>query len=123
MLFARRTPSTKPRRHRIAFEAQATTRDGAGQQQLQWTQVGAPAWAEIGENGVATRSASSREQMAAGAERASATYVVTLRYRAGITAAMRVRFGTRYFNILAVRNLAQRNQWLELECEEGLTDG
>lgn len=48
------------------------------------------------------------------------THRITMRYRAGITAKMRVKFGARLFNIRAVIDPEERNRFLELMCEEGV---
>lgn len=51
------------------------------------------------------------------------SHKVRIRYRDGVTAAMRVKFGTRYFDIKAVLNWAERNRELLLLCEEGANEG
>lgn len=43
---------------------------------------------------------------------------ITLRYRKDVTPRMRFRSGGRIFDILAVRNIDERGQWLVCECEE-----
>ncbi len=45
---------------------------------------------------------------------------IVIRHRPGITPAMRVRFGSRVFNIRAAINREERNRFLELLCEEGV---
>jgi head-tail adaptor len=44
--------------------------------------------------------------------------MVTMRYLAGITAQMRVLYGSRTFQIISVLNVDQRNRVLVLYCEE-----
>jgi len=51
------------------------------------------------------------------------SHKVRIRYRSGITAAMRVLFGTRVFDIKAVLNWGERNRELLLLCEEGQNNG
>lgn len=51
---------------------------------------------------------------------ARVTHKVTLRYFPGITAAMRVNFGGRLFNIRDVRVLREVRHVMELMCEEGV---
>jgi SPP1 family predicted phage head-tail adaptor len=46
------------------------------------------------------------------------THAVALRYRPGVTPAMRFRKGARVFHILAVINVDERNRWLKCLCEE-----
>lgn len=48
------------------------------------------------------------------------THRITIRYRAGITAKMRVKFGTRVMNIRAVLNWKEENRWLDIMAEEGV---
>lgn len=43
---------------------------------------------------------------------------IIIRYMAGVTSAMRVKFGSRYFGIESVINENERNQMLELTCKE-----
>lgn len=42
----------------------------------------------------------------------------TIRYTNGITSKMRIKFGTRLFNIRAVVNIDEKNELLELTAEE-----
>lgn len=51
--------------------------------------------------------------------KARITHEVVMRYRAGVTADMRVKFGTRYMNIHQVKNIEERNRWYVLMVEEG----
>lgn len=99
-------------RHRVTIQREARTADGAGGYTLDWSDV-ATVWARI--------------EPRKGAERLRAMQVqdtvnhrVTIRYRAGVTAAMRLVFGTRVFDIRAVINPDERDRWLELMCEEGV---
>lgn len=50
----------------------------------------------------------------------SLTHKVTMRWRGGVKAAMRLKWGTRLFNIREVRNIDERNHVLELRCDEGV---
>ena len=45
---------------------------------------------------------------------------IVIRHRTGITAAMRVVFGARAFNIRAVIDPGERGRFLELLCDEGV---
>jgi SPP1 family predicted phage head-tail adaptor len=47
---------------------------------------------------------------------------VTIRYRPGVTSAMRVRYQGRKFNILTVLDVEMAHVALELTCAEGLVD-
>lgn len=46
------------------------------------------------------------------------THKATIRYRSDITAAMRISFGGRTFEILAVMDPEERHEILELLCKE-----
>lgn len=51
------------------------------------------------------------------------SHKIRVRYRAGVTAAMRVVYASRYFDIKAVLNWGERNKELLLLCEEGANNG
>jgi len=51
------------------------------------------------------------------------SHKIKVRYRAGITEAMRVVYASRYFDIKAVINWGERNRELLLLCEEGANNG
>jgi SPP1 family predicted phage head-tail adaptor len=63
------------------------------------------------------------ERSGAGAMIAQATHTVNLRYYPGIMAKMRVHFQGRFFDILNVNNIDERNRELELSCREGRSHG
>lgn len=44
-------------------------------------------------------------------------YVITIRYEPSITTAWRVMWRDQYLDIVGVKNLDQRDTWLELLCE------
>ncbi len=50
----------------------------------------------------------------------SVTHKVTMRYKAGVIAKMRIKFGTRIFNIRRVINVEERNRFYEILAEEGV---
>lgn len=62
------------------------------------------------------------ERFLAAQRQASTTHRVVTRYVPGVTAAMRVKFGDRYFAIKEILNPQERNRELHLMCEEGLQD-
>lgn len=47
------------------------------------------------------------------------THKVIVRFLNGVTSDMRVKFGERVLQIRAIRDLEERNRFLELICEEG----
>jgi SPP1 family predicted phage head-tail adaptor len=50
------------------------------------------------------------------------SHSVTMRYKSDVTAAMRLRYRERVFNIRAVINIDEADQWLKLLCDEGGND-
>jgi SPP1 family predicted phage head-tail adaptor len=72
---------------------------------------GANVWADIDES-------PGKESLQAAQVNAKRPVMVTMRYLAGITAQMRVLYGSRTFQIIGPLNLDQRNRTLVLYCEE-----
>lgn len=44
-------------------------------------------------------------------------YTVTIRYQPWITTTYRIMFKDQYLDIVGVRNIEERNVWLEMTCE------
>ena len=59
-----------------------------------------------------------REFYAAQKLNAEVTAVFKLRYIEGITNLMRVKYGSRYFQIFFVNNVDEKNEFLLLSCKE-----
>ena len=56
--------------------------------------------------------------IAAGDQRSDRVqYVVTVRYQPGVTTAYRVMWRDLYLDVVAVRNMDERDTWIELTCE------
>lgn len=101
----------------IDIQQRSTSQDDAGQQVRTWTTFVAGVYARI-------RPLSSRELLNAAAVQNEATHEVEIRYIEGVTGAMRVKFGTRYFQIVGQpRDIEERNRKLVLMCSEGVNDG
>lgn len=97
-------------RSRAALESRTDTPDGAGGGTPQWTTL-AMLWVNVApQRAVATYPADGQRQMV--------THVITLRYRTGITNAMRFRIGARLFDINAVHDPDERRIRLACACEE-----
>lgn len=106
-------------RHRIKFQAKTGTPvpDGYGGSTIPWVDFATKIPAAI-------EPLSGRELLAAQAVQNETSHKVTLRYQPGITAAMRVVFGSRVFAITAPPlNKDERNRELTLLCSEGLSQG
>ncbi|MDB5992403.1 MAG: head-tail adaptor protein [Herbaspirillum sp.] len=71
----------------------------------------------------AIRPLSSRELVAAQAVQSETSHEITIRYRPGITAAMRAVYNGRYFNFSRPLNTEERNIELVIPATEGLNDG
>lgn len=106
-------------RHKINIERPGTAEDSTG------ATVASPytvflnnIWADV-----SPAPMSGREQVAGQQTKNPITHEVRVRYRAGITSAMRVVFDGRYFNIMAIVDKEERNVELTLMCEEGKASG
>lgn len=103
-------------RHRVTLQQEIQTADGAGGYVRSWQDV-ADLWAEI--NSITAKSYG-QERFFAGKIQAEITHKITIRYRAGVTADMRLLFGSSIFNIRSVLNKDENNETLELLVEEGV---
>lgn len=102
-------------RKRLIIQKRSTTQDSYGQPLTSWTDV-AIVWGEV----VPT---SGNENQSADALQSSENFIVTIRYRAGITAKMRIKYGNRLFDIQSVLDENERHRTINLSCVEGLSDG
>lgn len=100
----------------IDIEVRSTTQDAAGQPQDVWTPFKSGTYARM-------RPLSGRELVAAQAVQNEVTHEITIRYADGVLPNMRVKYGARYFNILAVRDIEEGHRAMVLTCAEGLSDG
>lgn len=102
--------STGTLRHRVDIEAPVRAGDGGGGSIVTWTHV-AQVWAAIVPRG-------GGETVSADRVAGSATHDVWMRYRAGVTPEMRLRWGVREFDIRSVTGVDERRRWLRLLVEE-----
>ena len=100
---------------RATIQQRSTGKDTFGQQSMTWTDY-LPVWAYI-------EPMTGRELIAAQAQQSEVTHQVVIRYRAGITAAMRLVYEGRIFDILSVVDTDTQHRRLVLQCAEGLTAG
>lgn len=110
----RQQDMTSRLRHRITLQQPEMTVETGGQYAVQWQDV-ATVWAEVVplENRLMTAEIVLDAQLTA-----RVSHSITLRYRAGVTADMRVAFNGRHFNIRSVVNVGERNRLLRLLAEE-----
>lgn len=94
---------------RVTLQAPGTTQDELGQPIPGWTDV-ATLWADI-------RMKSGLESIKAGAPVSVVQASIRVRYRAGITAGMRVVLNLQAFNIVAVLPDVGGREYVDLVCE------
>ncbi|MGB9154208.1 MAG: phage head closure protein [Alphaproteobacteria bacterium] len=100
-------------RKQVAIQAEQQTPDGAGGYALGWTTL-ATVWADIS-------SVTGTKPYIDGHLEGHVTHSITMRWRSDITVTsdMRILYGTRSFNIHAVMNQDENNQYLTVLVEEG----
>ena len=94
----------------VQIEHSTVTSDGEGGESVTWSTY-LETWASI-------RQLRGREFYAAAQTQAEYTTEIVIRYQAGIDPKMRVRFGTRIFDIHAVQNEWERDRKIILMCSE-----
>ena len=97
-------------RHRVELHSFTSVADGMGGTTDSWTlvdKVRAAIWP-----------VSAKEQMRADAPTMTITHRVRIRYYADLTPAWRIMFGTRYFSIVSLININEKNEVLDLLCKE-----
>ncbi len=99
-------------RQRIRIEQPVLSDDGLGGHARSWEEV-TTVWAHI-------HPVSRRERLVDGQLSSVVTHRIVIRYRSGITAAMRVLFGNRVFTIRAVIQPEHRKTTLEILAAEGV---
>ena len=93
-------------RHRIVIQESTEVSDGMGSFTTTWSDT-LEAWAAIWP-------LSSKESLDAMKLELQVTHKIRIRYRSGITAKNRIKFGTRYFNIISLINYEERNKQLDM---------
>ena len=81
------------------------------------------AWTDVKTVWAAIEPLRGRELLAAQQIASEVSGTITIRYRAGVTAGMRVKFGTRLYDILAPVDPMERHEKLILYVREGPNDG
>lgn len=97
-------------RHIISFEKISEIQNEYGEVKKDWT--------TIFTTRASIRPISGREFYQAETVNSEVTHKVNLRYREGIKADMRIKFGERVFEIISVINFEERNIELQLLCKE-----
>jgi len=96
-------------RHRIAIQTETSTPDGLGGFTLSWSDI--PGMSAVP---AAIWPLSAKESLDAMKLELTVTHKIRIRYRSGITAKNRIKFGTRIFNIISLINSDERNKMLDL---------
>jgi len=102
-------------RHRVTIQDRAATRDAYGQPVPGWADV-ATVWADI-------RFLKGIEVARSAAPVSVATCSIRIRFRAGMTAGMRIVEGATHYNIKAILPDATGARYLDCVCETGANDG
>lgn len=100
-------------RHTIELQSYTSTPDGMGGETASWSTeatVRAAIWP-----------VSVNEQLRAAAPTAVGTHKIRIRYYSGLSAAWRVKFGTRYFSIVSVVDANEKHEQIDLLCREVLS--
>ena len=97
-------------RHRLTLEEAQRVSDGGGG----FTET----WVEVAIVSAGLRPSGGSESVDSGRLAGRVSHEIVLRYRAGVTPAMRFRMGTRVFHILAAIDEGERQRWLRCLCEE-----
>ena len=109
-------------RHLLTLQHEVQTSDSAGGYSKSWADV-ASLWAEIvvmgGTSSVLSK-LSGKKYLFAGQIESEITHRILLRYRDGVTSAMRLVFENRVFNIRYVVDSDETRNTLELLVQEGV---
>lgn len=97
-------------RQRVGIERAARVADGGGGADETWEML-AEVWAAV-------LPVTGGERFEADAIEARVTHEVWMRYRADVTPDMRLRLGSRLFDVRAVIDFEERHRFLKCLCEE-----
>ena len=97
-------------RHSLTLESASRAPDGGGGAVESWTAV-AQLWGRVEPTG-------GTEIADADGLGSRLSHEITIRYRAGVTPAMRFISGSRRFEIMAVIDIDERRRWLRCLCVE-----
>ena len=103
-----------PLRHRIELQQKTTTRDATGGNTLSYSTI-VTRWAQI-------TPLRGDERFRASQMEAKTTVKIRIRYYSGLDTTWRVKWGTRYYQIVEIINVGERNYAIELGCKELVED-
>lgn len=96
--------------NRITFESASDAVSSYGDITKTWS-THASAWAYI-------RPVNSHDVYLAGAFNNKVTHKIVVRYDSTLTAAMRIKFGSRYFTITGIKNMEEEDRYWEIDAVE-----
>jgi SPP1 family predicted phage head-tail adaptor len=105
----------------VTLQSPSATQDAAGAPGTSWTDV-VTVWAAIRPPSSAIMR-SAREAFVASARRDSVLHEMVIRFRPGVTAAMRATLGARVFDLGVPIDPDEQHEWLVIPAVEGLTNG
>lgn len=97
-------------RHRVIIESATRTSDGAGGSTTEW-EARAEVWAAIW-------SRTADESFSLDRISGTASHDIWIRYRSDVTPDMRIRCGSRIFDVLGAIDVEDRGAWLKCPCAE-----
>lgn len=100
---------------RITIQTRTDPQDAGG--------AGIPTWTDLATVWASIEPLKGRELIAADAANSEVSGNIRIRYRAGVSASSRVKYGARYYDVLAVINTDERGRELLLQVREGPNDG
>jgi SPP1 family predicted phage head-tail adaptor len=107
-------------RKRVTFQSRDAGIDSFGGLKQTWSDI-CTCWAEI-------HSLTGNQLMAAEAVQSFVSHEITVRFQPALatplaTASMRAIYKGRFFNISSAPNVDEGNQYMIIQCKEGLNDG
>jgi len=95
---------------RITLQYETKTADGMGGFDVVWTDL-ATVWAAVWP-------ISANEIVQSMQTNMILSHRIRIRYRSDLTSAYRIKFGSRYFNIVSLINPNERGEWLDIMAKE-----
>ena len=98
-------------RQQVTIQAYRKSRDSYGAEVETWTDLHTGVWASV-------EPLIGREYMAAKQLTADVSHKIRIRYIKGLSPEMRIVWGTRYFEIVSIINVQERNRELVIMATE-----
>ncbi|MCK4824251.1 phage head closure protein [bacterium] len=98
---------------RIILQQPTLVSDGMGGHSTTWTTGEITVWSAIWP-------VSGKEQIQSMQNVGIITHKIRIRYRSALNVSWRIKFGSRYFNIVSIVNPEERREWLDIMCKEAI---